>query len=69
MTFTVTPDRYPAGPAESYCVPAGRRAACRLDPLTTAGGWYDLTLTIDVDGSWSQRFTGHLESGQPSVTG
>jgi hypothetical protein len=41
----------------------------RLDPLTTAAGWYDLTVTIDGDGCWSQRHSGHLETGQPSVTG
>ena len=69
VTFTVTPDRYPADPAASYRVRAGGRAACRLDPLATAGGWYDLTVTIDVDDRWSQRFTGHLETGEPSVTG
>jgi hypothetical protein len=22
-----------------------------------------------LDSSWSQRFTGHLENGQPSITG
>jgi phospholipase C len=69
VTFTVTPDRYPADPAASYRVRAGGRAACRLDPLATADGWYDLTVTIDVDDCWSQRFTGHLENGEPSVTG
>jgi len=69
VTFTVTPDHYPAGPAGSYRVRAGGRAACQLDPLATAGGWYDLTVTIDVDDRWSQRFTGHLETGEPSVTG
>ena len=69
VTFTVTPDRYPGGPGASYRVRAGGRAACQLDPLATAGGWYDQTVTIDVDDCWSQRFTGHLETGEPSVTG
>ncbi|MGW2251538.1 hypothetical protein ACWCXH_15220 [Kitasatospora sp. NPDC001660] len=32
-------------------------------------GWYDFTVTVDADGSWSQRFTGHLETGAPSVSG
>ena len=69
MAFTVTPDYYCADPARSYRVPAGGRAACRLDPVATSGGWYDVTVTIDGDGSWSQRFTGHLETGEASVTG
>jgi len=28
-----------------------------------------VTITIDGDSSWSQRFTGHLETGEPSITG
>jgi phospholipase C len=28
-----------------------------------------VTVTIDADASWSQRFTGHLENGEPSITG
>jgi phospholipase C len=69
LAFTVTPDRYPAGPARTHRVPPGQRAVHELDPVATAAGWYDLTVTIDGDDSWSQRFTGHLETGQPSVTG
>jgi hypothetical protein len=34
-----------------------------------SGGWYDLTVTASTDASWSQRFVGHLENGQPSITG
>jgi hypothetical protein len=37
--------------------------------VRTAHGWYDVTVTIDIDASWSQRFTGHLENGQPGITG
>ncbi len=69
LTFTVTPGSYSTDPATSYRVAAGRRAAHELDPVATAGGWYDLTVTIDADASWSQRYTGHLETGEPSVTG
>jgi phospholipase C len=68
LTFTVAPNNYSAGPAQHH-VGAGQRAACRLDPLATSHGWYDLTVTIDGDSSWSQRFTGHLETGRPSITG
>jgi phospholipase C len=68
LTFIVTPNHYCANPAK-YHVGAGQRGVYRLDPLTTAAGWYDLTVTIDDDNSWAQRFTGHLETGQPSITG
>jgi hypothetical protein len=34
-----------------------------------ASGWYDLTITVSDDSSWSQRFTGHLENGPTSITG
>jgi phospholipase C len=33
------------------------------------GGWYDFTVTVDSDATWSRRFTGHLESGAASVSG
>jgi phospholipase C len=32
-------------------------------------GWYDLTVTISGDASWSQRYTGHLENGKHSISG
>jgi len=69
LTFAVTPNNYCADPARTYRVRPGQRVAHELDPLATAGGWYDLTVTIEDDGCWSQRYAGHLETGQPSVTG
>jgi phospholipase C len=32
-------------------------------------GWYDFTITVDSDASWSRRFTGHIETGTASVSG
>ncbi|WP_236053844.1 phospholipase domain-containing protein [Streptomyces musisoli] len=32
-------------------------------------GWYDFTVTVDSGGTWSRRFTGHLETGAASVSG
>ncbi|MFF3875862.1 hypothetical protein [Streptomyces sp. NPDC001978] len=40
-----------------------------VSPLEVSGGWYDVTVTTDRDHAWSQRFTGHLETGQASITG
>ena len=50
-------------------VPANQGKDHNIDPILSSGGWYDLTVTIDSDPAWSWRFTGHLENGQPSVTG
>jgi len=32
-------------------------------------GWYDFTITVSADSTWSRRFTGHLEYGAASITG
>ena len=32
-------------------------------------GWYDLTVTLDGHADYARRFAGHLENGEPSVTG
>jgi phospholipase C len=39
------------------------------DPLESSHGWYDLSVTISGDGSWSRRYVGHLEDGKASITG
>jgi phospholipase C len=39
------------------------------DVVATAHGWYDVTVTADVDSTWSQRFIGHIENGEDSITG
>jgi len=69
VTFTVRANNYSHAPAQTYHVPAGRFLSHEIDPIRTASGWYDVTVTVSSDSSWSQRFTGHLENGQPSITG
>jgi phospholipase C len=69
LTFTLTRNQYPAAGPTSVKVGPGKTEKVALDPVTTSGGWYDLTLTLEEDASWAQRFTGHLETGGPSVTG
>jgi phospholipase C len=39
------------------------------DPLASSGGWYDLSVTLAGDASWSRRYVGHLEDGTDSITG
>jgi phospholipase C len=69
VTFTVRADNYSHAPAQTYHVPAGKFLIHEIDPVRTASGWYDVTVTVSSDSTWSQRFTGHLENGQPSITG
>jgi len=69
LTYTITHNQYAAEGPKSYQVHPGQRERLAVDPLAFSHGWYDLTLTIDIDPAWTQRFTGHLENGKPSVTG
>jgi phospholipase C len=50
-------------------VAAHGKEAWAVSPLELSGGWYDVTVTADSDAAWSQRFVGHLETGQPRITG
>lgn len=47
----------------------GGTGILRYDPLGGAHGWYDLTLTLKQDSTYLRRYAGHLENGQPSLTG
>jgi phospholipase C len=67
--FTVTTNRYGTSRPVQYHVPAGHTTQHNIDPITSATGWYDPTVTVDADSAWSQRFTGHVETGAASVTG
>jgi phospholipase C len=69
VTFTVTTNAYGKDRPRTYRVAAHRSAVESADPLLSAGGWYDLTVTASTDQSWSQRFVGHLENGEASITG
>jgi phospholipase C len=50
-------------------VRAHSSATYEADPVATSDGWYGVTVTISGDTSWSRGYTGHLETGAPSVTG
>jgi phospholipase C len=69
VMFTVRPNHYSDEPARTYRVPAHGHATHRADPLGASHGWYDLSVTIGGDPSWSRRYAGHLEDGRASVTG
>ena len=67
--FTVTTNAYGKDKPRTYRVGPHRSATHSADPLATAGGWYDVTVTASGDASWSQRFVGHLENGESRITG
>ena len=68
VTFTVTPNHY-SKQARTYHVHAHGSATHVAEPLASSNGWYDLSVTISGDPSWSRRYVGHLEDGEPSITG
>jgi phospholipase C len=69
VTFSIKVNAYSKDQPVTYRVPAHRTAVHTADPLRSAGGWYDFTVTTSADATWSARYTGHLENGQPSITG
>jgi phospholipase C len=69
VEFTVTHNHYISATPEKVRVAARGREAWTVSPLKVSGGWYDVTVTADADTAWSQRFIGHLETGEASTTG
>jgi len=70
VTFTVKHNYYSYGQsARTIRVRAGETVRQAEDVVSSAHGWYDVTVTADSDSSWSQRFIGHIENGEHSVTG
>ncbi|WP_405013203.1 phosphocholine-specific phospholipase C [Kitasatospora sp. NBC_01539] len=69
VTFTVTSTNYRTDGPWTYRVPAGGSAGDYFNAVAYTDGWYDFTVTVDSDPTWSQRFTGHLETGAASVSG
>ena len=69
VTFTITSTNYRTDGPWTYQVPAGGTVSEYFDAVTVAHGWYDFTVTVSNDSSWTRRATGHLETGAASVTG
>jgi phospholipase C len=69
VTFTVKPNQYSRESARTFHVHARSSATHVADPVGSSNGWYDLSVTIGGDNSWSRRYIGHLEDGSASVTG
>ncbi|MFC4906686.1 phosphocholine-specific phospholipase C [Actinomadura gamaensis] len=69
VTLTITANAYRSDGPWTYRVPAGQSVKDEFNAVALADGWYDFTVTAGSDATWSQRFTGHLETGHPSVSG
>ena len=69
VTFTVKHNYYNDGLAQAIRLHAGETWRHAADVVATSHGWYDVTVTADSDASWSQRFIGHIETGESSITG
>jgi len=69
VTFTVVSNAYSQRHPKTYHVPLHRRATHRMDPGASSDGWYDVSVTINGDRSWTRRYVGHLEDGRDSITG
>lgn len=69
VTFTVTSGNYRTDGPWTYAVPAGGSKQDYFNAVALAKGWYDFTVTVTGDTSWSRRYTGHIETGAVSVSG
>ncbi|WP_278255926.1 phospholipase domain-containing protein [Nocardioides convexus] len=69
VTFTITSNHYRDDGPWTYTVPSGSTRSDYFDAVTNQDGWYDFTVTVSSDATWSRRVVGHVETGQPSITG
>ncbi|MEO6600899.1 MAG: phospholipase domain-containing protein, partial [Polyangiaceae bacterium] len=69
VIFTITHNNYSSRSREPVRVATNHKEAWELDACGNSDGWYDLTVTLSTDSSWSQRLTGHLETGRASISG
>jgi len=69
VTYTVTSTNYRTDGPWTYQVPAGQTVSDYFNAVAYNNGWYDFTVTVSADSTWSRRFAGHIETGAASVTG
>jgi phospholipase C len=69
VTFTITSTNYRSDGPWTYQAAPGATVSDYFNAVSVAGGWYDFTVTVSSDSSWSRRATGHIETGTQSITG
>ncbi|GAA0626859.1 phospholipase C, phosphocholine-specific [Kutzneria viridogrisea] len=69
VKFTVKANHYRGDGPWTYTVQPGKATSDDWNVLSYGNGWYDLSVTADLDAGFLRRFSGHVENGQPSVTG
>jgi phospholipase C len=69
VTFTVTSNNYRSDGPWTYTVAAGQTVSDYFNAVAYTNGWYDFTVAVTAEGTWSRRFAGHIETGSPSITG
>lgn len=69
VTFTIKSNNYRSDGPWNYQVTAGQFTDDFFNAVAYTGGWYDFTVTVSADGSFSRRFVGHIETGAASITG
>ncbi|MEU8522807.1 phosphocholine-specific phospholipase C [Streptomyces sp. NPDC048577] len=69
VTFTIRSNDYRSDGPWTYPVAAHSSREDWFNAVAYTDGWYDFTVLADIDGTWSRRYTGHIETGAPSVTG
>ncbi|MFJ3234305.1 phosphocholine-specific phospholipase C [Streptomyces sp. NPDC086787] len=69
VKFTITSNHYRGDGPWPHTVAAGASTEDYFNAVAYTDGWYDFTVTVDSDATWSRRFTGHLETGAASVSG
>ncbi len=69
VSFVISAGNYRTDGPWHYDVQPGATVTDYFNAVAYSGGWYDFTIGVNNDSTWSRRFTGHLETGAPSVTG
>jgi phospholipase C len=68
-TVTVTANHYRTDGPWTYRLAAGQTVTDDWNAVAYGSGWYDLSATLDTDPKFLRRFSGHIETGSPSITG
>ncbi|WP_406165283.1 phospholipase domain-containing protein [Streptomyces sp. NBC_00996] len=69
VKFTITSHHYRSDGPWTYTVAAGGSTEDFFNAVAYQGDWYDFTITVDSDATWSRPFTRHIETVAASVSG